>query len=104
MRAARIILSDDDSPLEAVVSELSGLHEHLKARGCQDFTAAVLLTGMTRLDRKAEAAGLLGRYLETERRERLPVPPSLARSALALGVRIPDATLPKAIPAPHRPN
>ena len=81
-----MIVAGELSSLGAAVSELRALHERMKTRGYQDFTTAVLATGLLELDRSNEATTVLAAYLGSERRERVGLPPSLIRIGRKLGV------------------
>lgn len=86
LRAAGMIVAGELSSLRAAISELAALHELMKTRGYQDFTTAVLATGLLELDRSSEAKAVLVAYLGGERRERVRLPPSLIRIGRKLGV------------------
>ena len=83
-----MIVGGDGSQLEPTLGELAALHERMKTRGYQDFTTAVLTTGLAEVGRSKAAASLLATYLEHERREAVPPPPALMRIARRLGVGI----------------
>ena len=80
-----MIVSKEVSLLEPVLGELASLHQRMKRRGYQDFTTAVLATGLADLGYDEEAAKLLEDYLQG-RRERVMAPPSVRRIATRLGL------------------
>ena len=81
-----MIVAGDGSQLEPTLGELAALHDRMKARGYQDFTTAVLTTGLAEVGRSRAAASLLATYFRYERREAVPPPPALVRIARRLGV------------------
>lgn len=95
LRAAGMIVAGELAALEDAISELASLHNRMKTRGYQDFTTAVLATGLRELDRSNEAAALLAAYIGGERRERVRLPPSLIRIGRSLGVPTTGHVLPR---------
>jgi hypothetical protein len=97
LRAAQMIVAEDRAPLELALSELEALHDRMKRRGYQDFTTAVLATGLAELGRDGAATMVLSTYLQQDRRERVSLPPALVRIARRLGVPIPNEAKPRAL-------
>ena len=85
-----MIVSGERSSLGPVLTELAVLHSLMKGRGYQDFSAAVLATGLADTGRPESATELLLDYFANSRRERIPPSTSLVRIAEKLGVLVND--------------
>jgi hypothetical protein len=86
LRAGALIVADQLGGLQPMLGELAVLHDRMKTRGYQDFTTAVLATGLAELGRVEDAEGIVAAYFQNERRERVSPPPALTRIAERLGV------------------
>lgn len=81
---AKALLEDDRESLKKMIPELKAGHEHAKARGLYDFEVAVLVDALTAEGRASQARDVLVDYFRTSRRDLMPIPPYLQRTARSL--------------------